>query len=191
MISHEKKFYFVHISKTGGNSIQSALEQYSSDKIEYFDNRFGKNQDIRIFNEKMGDNRNVKHTSAEWFLVNFPECKEYFKFTCIRNPWDRTVSRYFWKFDTFDKERFKQVINWHEYRAQKFDYEGCDFIMRFENLQEDFNTVCDKIGIEHIELPVMNKSNRGDYHQYYDDETREMVYNKFKEDIDDFGYTFE
>ena len=68
-----------------------------------------------------------------------------------------------------------------------------DFIGRFENLQEDWKIVCKNIGIDE-KLPHTNKNNnrpyRLGYRSFYNDETKQIVAEKFKNDIAIFGYEF-
>ena len=102
--------------------------------------------------------------------------------------------------DNFDFSKFVEFAennidpHW-EPQTNKFisavgSLDNIDFIGKLENLQQDFNTVCDKIGIPQQQLPHINKSKHKHYTEYYDDETREIVAEKFAEDIEYFGYEF-
>ena len=131
----------------------------------------------------------------------------------IRNPWDRMVSRYEWRrliaSLTFTNEKAKKIRNqefkdflekqgiamfskWSYLDLMK-DNNGnlaIDFVGRFENLQNDFDIVCDKIGIPRKQLLNTNHVKRKNYTEYYDDETREMVAQGCQRDIEYFGYQF-
>ena len=70
-----------------------------------------------------------------------------------------------------------------------------DYIGKLENLQNDFDNICNKINISRVKIPRMNSSHRQKLHQnfrdYYDNKTIDVVGEIFKRDIEYFGYTFE
>ncbi len=77
-----------------------------------------------------------------------------------------------------------------------FDWRGRpmnDVVIRYEHLEQDYKTVCDKIGISYEPLPSLKTKTRAsrDYRQLYDPELREFVARKFKKEIEYFGYSFD
>lgn len=67
-----------------------------------------------------------------------------------------------------------------------------DFIGRFENLQQDFDFICKKIGLPQTKLQHLNRSNKLDV-KYYDvmtDKDINTLQNIFNEDIEMFNYSF-
>ena len=188
MVSHKHKCIFVHIIKTGGTSIEKF---FRGGKVH----KFAKNYKKRVGNKKWNN---------------------YFKFTFVRNPWDKMVSQYFYiqkrkegkyelKFREFilafescpESEYIKGngvAVRYNPIQLPWIldDNGNClvDFIGRYENLQEDFNTVCDKIGIPQQKLPHENKSKHKHYTEYYDEKTKQIVAKKYAKDIEYFEYKF-
>ena len=180
-------FVFIHINKTGGSSIEHALG-------------------IRH-----------EHLTALEKRADVGECRfeQKFRFTVVRNPWDRVASHYFYRVKTnqtglgartipftewvrrayaerdpvyYDKPRmFMPQLDWLS------DASGgllVDFVGRFERLQADFDAICARLGIE-APLPHERSSGKGDYRSFYDDATAEIVADCFARDIERFRYGFE
>jgi hypothetical protein len=66
-----------------------------------------------------------------------------------------------------------------------------DFVARLENLQPDFEQVCQRLGLARVVLPHKNRKLHWHYAQYYDAETRRIVGDYYAADIEAFGYRFE
>jgi hypothetical protein len=187
MISHKHKFIFVHIPKTGGTSVDSILS-------------------------KISRNWNSKHHLIEKYRKLADKkhgFENYFKFTIVRNPWDRLLSNYFYrkKGNRVQDLSFKKWIT--NSQDGNYSFENClsrhtqldwisdeneevvvDFIGRFENLQEDFDIICDKIGIPQQQLPHKKKGKHKSYIEYYNDKMKQIVAEKYAKDIEHFGYKF-
>ena len=201
MISHHRKFIFLHIPKCGGTSIESVFGSWRNNySKDYF--YLGKNRQHFLLNK---------------ILDEYPKCSNYFKFAFIRNPFSRVVSEYNYILSNSKNLKdlsFKDfVLNLENY-LNNFAYEYhnlslCDYLLnkegelvvdfvgRLENFQEDFNEVCSKIKMPNLLLPHENVSKKSQhnsskkhYTEYYDDETREIVAKKYTKDIEYFGYKF-
>ncbi len=66
-----------------------------------------------------------------------------------------------------------------------------DFIAKYENLQDDFNTLCEQLNLPATTLPHKRKAtDRESYHGYYSDDLAELVAQHFQKDIQMLGYRF-
>jgi len=66
-----------------------------------------------------------------------------------------------------------------------------DMVLRQERLEEDFAGLARRLGLEAVELPRVNTSERAsDYRSCYDAETRALVARAYERDIELFGYSF-
>ncbi|PYJ68312.1 MAG: hypothetical protein DME75_13340 [Verrucomicrobia bacterium] len=201
MISFQKRFLFVHIPKTAGNSIQSILRDYSEDELVALR---GEQDGIERFGLRNPKYKIKKHsTLAEYRAVLRDEqFRSLYKFTCVRNPWDRMVSYYFTptqQVGAWDRKEFRKMISKGlsvaDYlrldKGEEDPFGNVDYVMRFENLANDFRSVCTTLGIPTASLPQYNRSNREHYSKYYNDELRELVRERFAPEIERFGYTFD
>jgi len=193
IISHKHKFIFLANGKCGTTSMVNKLKKLNEEKL-----KFKKHANL----QREYDNKKI----------NF-DCSDYFVFCFVRNPWDRALSIYKQlqkplnlsglnrnflynlsttnSFTDFIKKLPEEFFkNWRQSKYYLLNDEPIDFIGRFENIQHDFNIVCDKIGIKRRELPRKNKSKHKNYTEYYDDETRDIVAKEFAKDIEYFGYEF-
>ncbi len=203
MISRKYKFIYIHIPKTGGNSIQSVLAPYCDDRVVF--RRSSGNvveedgfQGLDVFNDTIGfKDPQHKHASiADYFEKLGDDIHSFFIFTSIRNPWDRVISRT--AFATPGGIKAEGVVPLEALLLPRpmTDYVSLNGtvtlhdMIRFEKMQEDFDRICDRIGIEKMTLPHKNRSVRGDYTDLYTDESITFVHEKFKTDIEYFGYSF-
>ncbi len=181
------RFIFIHNPKTGGTSITQALGGQTIENKKYLPKRvtIEDGQNLPLFR--------VARTGR-------------FAFGFVRNPWARMVSMYYWAVEMrFVKTSFKvwlTMMNHHmrsdpvtapplQRRSQLWWLHGCDFIGRFESLQDDFAYVLKQIDQEPRLLPHINRCGYGDWRSKYDDTTYEFVKKHFAQDISCFSYEFD
>lgn len=205
MICDDYRCVFIHVPKTGGSSIESAL---SNGRL----NQYGKYGNLR-------DNYEQHWTYTE-LLANNPSLPlgEYFSFGFVRNPWDRMISEYAFGLKWFGLDRHitpagnpslslreflrleeqyprAEWVHWrsqHEFLLNKHGQQLVNFIGRYERLQSDFEEVCSILGLVPLKLPhiTYGTERAGHYTDYYNDLTRGLVAERFAEDIAMFGYVF-
>jgi hypothetical protein len=127
----------------------------------------------------------------------------YFKFAFERNPWDRQVSLYYWRypdpqtrpdFETFltDRRWLRTTKNFGIYAIG--DEVAVDFVGRYDRLLPDLRTALAEVGIsEEPRLPGLKTQTRAkgrDYRSYYNDQTRDIVADLYRREIDAFGFEF-
>lgn len=177
---------------------------------------FCSNNNIKFFGGKdMGfwgrDGFLKKNTSEKLYecISNYVGEKLYdesYIFTTVRNPYSRAVSLFkhrSWNasqtFNDFcnaiKREEYpSKCAKWHSSSLTEHivdnDHLKVDFVIKLENIQEDFDTVCDKIGVAKKQLPHANKSRHRHYTEYYDQETKQIIEEKYAKDIEYFGYKF-
>lgn len=191
LFQKNKAIYF-RITKTASSSILINLRKY--DKLE------------KIPDEEYGK-----------------KYEDYFKFTFVRNPFDRLASAYrhlilrhsvgtiyknkgIYKNMPFDE--FVKILEniplkhldihfkpQYTFLEKIGDFQRIKppknniFIGRFENLQEDYNKVCEIIGLPKEILPCENSTGDKTDYSIYDKEITKKVIRIYEKDFDLFGYS--
>jgi len=196
---------YISISKTGISSIRSMFLDKVG--IKYDDKEY---DTIHIEVKKA-----FKYISKSKIVDN----NKAFKFSVVRNPFDRLVSCYknkileeeylpmqsgyggiFYKGMPFDKFvlsicKIPDIFSDRHFKSQYSylyykDNLIVDYLGKFENLDTDLAIIIDKYELG--DIPHINKSKvKSDYKDFYTSELVEHVYNRYKNDIEKFNYVSE
>lgn len=182
IISHTNKFIFIKSEKTAGSSVEQALEPFLLETDTY-----------------LPGSHMLPFQIVETYVIDI---FDYFKFSIVRNPYDKMVSHYYWQqsiennrygsFDLFIKHfyDYKLISNWKYYLI---DNNIIDKIIKFENLQNDLNDLPININIDISN--IFKKSNIRPaniaYQELYSKTSKEMVEEQCYNEIEMFNYKFE
>ena len=181
-----RPFILIHINKTGGSSVEQAL---------------GLRFEHLTALEKIAQ-------------VGRPQWDSAYTFAFIRNPWDKVVSHYHYRVQTNQTNLGANPLSFAQWVERTYgrqdpayydnpkmfmpqvdwitDADGkllVNFVGRFERLAADFKTICRHLGRE-ATLPHLKASKRGNYRDYYDEPTQQIVADWFRKDIERFAYQF-
>jgi chondroitin 4-sulfotransferase 11 len=216
-ISHAHRAIFVHIPKTAGTSIEAVLGMHGDKRdigiVPYY------NQTVdceRLYGRQM------QHLTAQGIRNTLNDDRvfgSYFKFTVVRNPWDRLVSTLAWSDQKWARGEELAVADFDRTLRQIYAaicgrrgretplslpphlhpqcsylrdaQEGLlvDFVARYENLQADWEVIGSKLGVS-ATLPVRMKSHHRHYREYYSSDTRGMVAEMYAPDVTTLRYEF-
>ncbi len=206
LISHKHRFIFIHIYKNAGTSITQALLPFALDSLPGMLRHFQKKPSTSDVTLRPYPPHITAKSIAE--KIGRDHFRSYFSFAIVRNPWDWQVSLYTYMLQSpqhYQHKLVKSFRSFDEYiiwrcdkdiRLQKdfiYSEDGeklVDFIGRYENLNEDFKTICSRINIP-ANLRHLNKSRTKPYQDYYSQDIKERVAQAFKPDINLFQYDFE
>ncbi len=167
-----REFIFIRIPRTASSSICSALN-------------------LEVWHETALEKKE-KHSN--WDNV--------FKFAIVRNPIDRFISAFSFLsiFKGKDVNKFLMETDFTEFCKNDFndfilkpqtdyilDEQGnlaVDFVGRYENLAEDWKTICKKIGVD-VHLPIIGKS---DQRVEIDEHSRSILMELYRKDFEYLNY---
>lgn len=186
---------FIHIPKTGGTTVLRMFGLEACPKHIFFNN----------------DAYEYDHASACIVKAAMPyRYKQCYKFTIVRNPYDRLLSEFAWKKQDGDKrvfdvsstvfgdfvtrlhQNFDQVLgkphreNSHFIPQNRFVLDDVE-VFNFEQINECFESLSKRFGVPVLTTKI-NQSRHQPYESYYDDYLKNMVYDMYYSDFKLFGY---
>lgn len=215
MISHKHKCIFIHIPKCAGSSIENAFGiDVNNNKLDR-ENVFGWDDKNKLYLQHA-----TPQELIDFNIISREHWSEYYKFIIVRNSWDKAMSDYFWFKETkrftgaFDdyinaKNDFLRFMNKGEenYRGDhltpQLDYMYLDNQLINYNriIYFDKSTLDDKLIdlAKDVKLPddffkakvQVGKKFKNHFSKFYSNRNRDLVYQKYKSDIDYFNFSFE
>jgi len=174
MISYDKKFIFLHLGKCGGSSVKRELK-IACRKYKFDVDHFRGHNELQYYLDLIvGKNFN-------------PD--DFFKFTIVRNPWDRAVSWYYHWHMVYrpgsKKEPFKKWLK-SKGNLNFVGLDQMDYVIKLEEIKKGISHVFHELGIPGMPVGCCITHNtdrpKKDYKEYYDAETKTHIRHKSRHD---------
>lgn len=207
LISDSHRFIFLRMRKVASTSMQTILRPMCvpvpAGKLAHIKSRTRLEWDYHRYVPRAHENilAAKRRMPAEKF-------EDYFKFAFVRNPWERLVSEYEFILKRPEHGRHKRVKGLKSFdefiqmqipRSDAYQLNMLcdrnsrllmDFVGKLENLDRDWQSVCNRIGISYHALPRKNVTERKPYQDYYDADAIQQVAKHWAREIALFEYTY-
>lgn len=205
MVSHDHKTIFVHIPKTAGQSVERLfLDDLSLSWEQRAPFLLRHNTMPQLGPEKLA------HLYADEYVlkghVTPDQFNRYYKFAIVRNPYDRCVSEFNYRwaasqvsFDDFLRLRFssdysdqaRHLVPQNRYVNDSAGRCLLNDVFRFEELTRATQSVTKKIFGKTRPLPIQNVSDKRNGLRCEDlrQDQKDTIFHRFKEDFSIFGYS--
>ncbi|MDG2384095.1 MAG: sulfotransferase family 2 domain-containing protein [Pirellulaceae bacterium] len=231
IISHRYKYIFLKTNKTAGTSIEIALSKYCGPKdiitpiapedeeirsklgyrgSQNYQNTWGHYQLrdwIQLPSQGKRKDPYFNHVGAKEVRKNIGArvWNSYFKFCFERNPWDRMISHYHYRWGGRNKEDWPPLSQHIESHSQILKERGCgiytidggvavDKICRFESIEEELESIRLRLHMpKKLELPRAKSQYRKDkrhYREIFGEAERQKVAELFSYETALLGYEF-
>jgi len=196
-ISDERQIIFIHLTKTGGSSIEKILRQQP---------------DFRPLKDKILQDLSQWKSMVKYEPELEEKVKTYTVVTVVRNPIDRFISAYNDFFHTRNKQSYVDAdVSFEKALRDRSNMRGAyrgfyahayvpmvdslpplsyiDYLLRFEHYAKDVNMMLTELGIEYKkQIPHVRKSRHVIGRSKLTRKQIQTLYEYFKEDYIAFGY---
>lgn len=188
MIVPDQNILFIHIPKCGGSSIAAGL--FKKENIAYKTYmQLSKGQ-----HKKYMTDHHQKHATASYYKKKLKSFDDYYKFTVIRNPWERAISSYEWhQCIRADFDKFISIMEKQQHHQVKpilhFVKENDEIIVDDIFTFAQIDKVFDKLKLEKFHKKRRNsRKHFEELNSIQLDKLDEMVNRLYKDDIEFFGF---
>jgi chondroitin 4-sulfotransferase 11 len=199
-VSDSRKLVFIHIQKTGGITVDRLLNERIPD-LRGIGARHGfASQGMHELDNwdeyfKFAFVRNPWDRLVSWYSMVTTMPKEGNELWRYVHDNSSTFEEFI--YNCTDEVEIKEGIR-YSFAYNQLDYVTdehgnllVDFIGKLENFDKDLQEVFRRIGLELETVPHKNRSGHRHYSTFYTPDTELIVGERFKRDIEYFGYEFE